>query len=243
MTPPSFPQPLDRLSDDRSPDGPPGNWRPGLVPGREKFAGSHGADRSCCSTLSAGSTRPPGGEHAGRLPGPDGPDPLASGAQPPGRLHAFDLPATPESVGAARRAVRELLTGWGTGDDVLDNAVIVTSELVTNAVNHSASERIACRLRATPGRLRIEVEDQNRAAALPTPRRPDPDDQNGRGLLLVEALSCDWGVADARRSARVVWAELTTSPDTGAPSAPHPDRSTPHSAEGRLPHGPWFTQP
>ncbi|MFF0226808.1 ATP-binding protein [Streptomyces sp. NPDC004629] len=158
-------------------------------------------------------------------------------------MHAFDLPATPASVGAARRAVRALLTSWGIDDEVRDNAVLVTSELVTNAVNHSASERIACRLHSAAGRLRIEVEDQNRAAALPAPRRPDPDDQSGRGLLLVEALSRDWGVTGTHRSARVVWAELATTTGTAPSPAPLPDRPARHPAEGRPAHGPLPTQP
>ncbi|MEU6607241.1 ATP-binding protein [Streptomyces shenzhenensis] len=243
MTPPSLPQPLDRLPDDRSSGAPAGTWRPALLPGGDRSASPRAAQWPHRSPQPASSTRPPGGEPAGRLPGPDGLDPLASGAQPARRVHAFDLPATPASVGAARRAVRALLTSWGTGEDVRDNAVIVTSELVTNAVTHSASERIACRLHSTAGRLRIEVEDQNRAAALPTPRRPDPDDQSGRGLLLVEALSRDWGVTGTHRSGRVVWAELATATDTAPSPAPQPDRPTPHSAEGRPAHGPLFPQP
>ncbi|MGW3955893.1 ATP-binding protein [Streptomyces sp. NPDC004752] len=243
MTPPSLPQPLDRLPDDRHPGAPAGTRRPMPLPGGDKSASPHAAQWPHRSPQSASPTRPPGGEHSGRLPGPDGLDPLASGAQPPHRVHAFDLPATPTSVGAARRAVRALLTRWGTDDEVRDNAVIVTSELVTNAVTHSASERIACRLHSTADRLRIEVEDQNRAAALPTPRQPDPDDQSGRGLLLVAALSRDWGVTGTRRSARVVWAELATAPDAAPSSVPHPDRLTPHSAEGRPAHAPLFTKP
>ncbi|MER6530452.1 ATP-binding protein [Streptomyces sp. NPDC001508] len=245
MTAPLLPQPLDRLPDDRSAGAAPaGAWQPAPLPGGDRSASPHAAPWPRRSPQSASSTRPPGGEHAGRLPGPDGPDPLASGSQPPGHVHALDLPATPASVAAARRAVRALLTGWGTDEEVRDNAVLVTSELVTNAVTHSASERIACRLHSTAGRLRIEVEDQNRAAALPAPRRPDPNDQSGRGLLLVEALSRDWGVTGTPRSARVVWAELATTTGAAPSPAPRPDRPTPHPDEGRPPaHGPMFTQP
>ncbi|MFJ8790723.1 ATP-binding protein [Streptomyces sp. NPDC102462] len=242
MTAPSLPQPLDRPPDDRSAGAaPPRGWRP--APGGDRSGGPHAAPWPHRPPQSAGSSRPPGGEHAGRLPGPDGPDPLASGAQPPGPAHAFELPATPASVGAARRAVRALLTSWGTDDEVRDNAVLVTSELVTNAVTHSASERIACRVHSAADRLRIEVEDQNRAAALPAPRRPDPDDQSGRGLLLVEALSLDWGVTGTHRSARVVWAELSTTAGPAPSPAPRPGRPAPHSAEGRPDHGPLSAQP
>lgn len=121
----------------------------------------------------------------------------------------FALPATPASVGAARRKMRELLGAWSVGDDAVDNALLVTSELVTNALTHTASERIVCRLRLSAGRLHVEVEDENRGGTLPSQRMPGPDEQCGRGLLLVGILSSDWGVRDAPHgSGRIVWAEL-----------------------------------
>lgn len=126
----------------------------------------------------------------------------------------FGLPATPASVGAARRRVRELLDAWGVGPDTSDNALLVTSELVTNALTHTASEQIVCRLRLTAGRLHIEVEDENRGGTLPAQRIPGPDEQCGRGLLLVGMVSSDWGVRDAPQgSGRVVWAELPDERD------------------------------
>ncbi|MEV5880866.1 ATP-binding protein [Streptomyces sp. NPDC052101] len=159
----------------------------------------------------AGVPRPPGGERLGRLPGPVGPDRLASGAPPP-RSAAFDLPARPTAVGAARRVVRDLLTAWGVPEAARHDAVLVTSELVTNALVHTAGDRIVCRLHDTADRIRIEVEDQEGGPALPAVRRAGPDDQHGRGLFLVNALSRDWDVTPIPgRPARVVWAELSSS--------------------------------
>ncbi|WP_256725393.1 ATP-binding protein [Streptomyces sp. IMTB 2501] len=161
----------------------------------------------------AGVLRPPGGERLGRLPGPVGPDRLASGVPLP-RAAAFDLPSRPTAVGTARRVVRELLTAWEVPEGPLDDAVLVTSELVTNALVHTAGDRIACRLHDTADRIRIEIEDRQGGPALPTARRPGPDDQHGRGLLLVDALSLDWGVTPIPgRPARVVWAELPSGHD------------------------------
>ncbi|MET8948788.1 ATP-binding protein [Streptomyces sp. NPDC004542] len=195
MPPPSLPQPLHRL------------------PGAGPLEPLPADGRPRRPAEAARPTRPPGGEHTGRLPGPQGPDRLASGAEPPRRTHAFVIASTPAAVAAARAGVRETLTAWGIGGDAADSAVLITSELVTNALTHSASERIGCRLLATPERLRIEVEDQNRGPLRPVPRQPDPDDQSGRGLLLVEALSTDWGLADLPgRYGRTVWAELATAP-------------------------------
>ncbi|MGW5283269.1 ATP-binding protein [Streptomyces collinus] len=167
--------------------------------------------------------RPSAGELPGRLAGPDGPGPLVcwdgppdphvTGDAPPGPTAAFELPALPPAVGTARRVVRDLLTVWGVAESVRDDAALVLSELVTNALVHAAGERVVCRVRSAADRVRLEIEDQNRGRALPFPRKPGPDDQNGRGLFLVAALSDDWGVTLAPgRPARIVWAELPTAP-------------------------------
>jgi anti-sigma regulatory factor (Ser/Thr protein kinase) len=162
----------------------------------------------------AGVPRPPGGGRLGRLPGPLGPDRLASGDPLPRSAAAFDLPAQPAAVGTARRVVRDLLTAWGVPDGTRDDAVLVTSELVTNALVHTAGERIACRLHGTADRIRIEVEDHDGGSTLPTALHAGPDDQHGRGLLLVDALSHDWGVTPLTgRPAQVVWAELRSGRD------------------------------
>ncbi|MGW7237833.1 ATP-binding protein [Streptomyces sp. NPDC054804] len=202
MAPPSLPQPLDRLPDDRIPGLP----RPALA------AGAEGPHRP---SDAAGIPRPPGGERLGRLPGPQGLDRFASGDRPVPHSLAFDLAPTPRAVGNARRSVGELLASWGVCEEACDNAVLVTSELVTNSIVHSAGRRIICRVHAVPDRIRIEVEDQSGSFTLPAPRQARPDEQNGRGLFLVDALSLDWGVTVVPEgsSARVVWAELSTAPD------------------------------
>ncbi|MGI3223019.1 ATP-binding protein [Streptomyces sp. GTA36] len=135
----------------------------------------------------------------------------------------FGLSPTPASVGVARRNVRELLSEWGASPETCDNAVLVTSELVTNALTHTASEWIVCRLRTAGGRLHIEVEDQNRGLTLPAQRSAGPDDQGGRGLMLVGMVSNDWGVKDsANGSGRVVWAVLPSQPVPSPPASSPP---------------------
>ncbi|MFE0325336.1 ATP-binding protein [Streptomyces sp. NPDC058960] len=164
-------------------------------------------------------------QSVGRLP--------AGAAQP--RTGVFDLPAVPAAVGLARTSVRRLLGRWGTGDRTTDDAVLVTSELVTNAVKHSAGDRIVCRILTDGHRLRIEVEDENRGGTLPTRRRPGPDDQGGRGLMLVGMLSGGWGVRDAPDgSGRIVWADLAPEPGETVATDPLPPQHTlrpdPHPA-------------
>ncbi len=145
-------------------------------------------------------------------------------------------------MAVARGHVRELLAAWNTDAETCDNAVLVASELVTNAIMHTASGRIVCRLRTDGARVRIEVEDEHRARPSPPvpagARRP-----GGRGLLLVGALSGDWGVKNsAYGPGHIVWAEL--SPDggdpasTGLPATTNTTRPVPHLAEGPSSHGP-----
>ncbi|MGW2930576.1 ATP-binding protein [Streptomyces sp. NPDC001156] len=158
-----------------------------------------------------------------------------SGGASPRRSDVFAVLALPAAVGVARSNVRALLARWGTGHRTVDNAVLVTSELVTNAVMHGAGERIVCRLRTDGHRLHIEVQDENRGGTLPALRSPHPDDQSGRGLVLVDALSSDWWARDAPLgSGRVVWAELSPQPGealvTVPPAVPHL-RPAPHPAD------------
>ncbi|GGZ26516.1 ATP-binding protein [Streptomyces poonensis] len=197
MAPPSLPQPAGR---------PAGRPRPSPT-GRPQETGPLPETEPLQATTSPLSAVP--AQASGiRLPAQRRPA-HADGPREPHRTEAFDLPATPTSVAAARRTVRAALAGWAVDEDTSDNAVLVVSELVTNVLTHTSSARIVCRLRTEGGRLRIEVEDQNRGGTLPRRRQPASDDQNGRGLMLVGALSHDWGVRDtACGSGRVVWAEL-----------------------------------
>ncbi|WP_234046768.1 ATP-binding protein [Streptomyces adelaidensis] len=156
--------------------------------------------------------------------------PLEAEAYEPHRAGVFGLPAVPASAGEARRTVRELLGEWEVRPETLEDALLITSELVTNALTHTRSEWIVCRLQITGRRLRIEVEDQSGGLSQPARRRPGPDDQNGRGLMLVGMLSSDWGVGDTpQRSGRVVWAEL---PSEGRETAEPAPPTAPYTNEG-----------
>ncbi|MEV5906362.1 ATP-binding protein, partial [Streptomyces sp. NPDC052127] len=95
------------------------------------------------------------------------------------RLGRADLRAVPET----RRALRELLRGWGRPGRS-ETAELLTSELVTNALVHTDDDAV---LTATvsPSGLRVEVRDS--VAQRPRPRVPSADEAtHGRGLVLVE---------------------------------------------------------
>lgn len=122
--------------------------------------------------------------------------------------YCFALPAQPESVAGARRLTRARLDKWRLDDDAHEAAILIVSELVTNAVVHTASSRVVCELRCLDNRLRIAVQDQGHQPGGPQLCR-SADDEHGRGLLLVDAMCTAWGSRDAGDgSGRIVWAEL-----------------------------------
>ncbi|MFH9429071.1 ATP-binding protein [Streptomyces sp. NPDC017615] len=115
------------------------------------------------------------------------------------------LPREPGSAGLARRLVRAALTAWGM-HDLADDAVLVASELVANAVRHARRESVRVVVeRSTPGTVRVAVADFSRS--LPEPRTPNDHDESGRGLVVVMALATNWGT-DERHWGKVVWADL-----------------------------------
>ncbi|MFF3646023.1 ATP-binding protein [Streptomyces sp. NPDC002564] len=123
---------------------------------------------------------------------------------------SFALAPRPGSVAQARRLMREQLDGWAVrDDDACDAAALVLSELVTNAVVHTASRRIICELCADSEKLRIAVRDEGCGSGTPRPAHRGADEEHGRGLLLVDAVSSAWGVHDAGPGVGLtVWAEL-----------------------------------
>lgn len=117
---------------------------------------------------------------------------------------SFRLPARGEAVAEARRLVRAQLRACGCDEDTLETAVLLVSELTTNAVRHTASPAFVCRVALHDGRVRLEVEDFGGTPDLPRRREPGPGDVDGRGLLLVDALCEEWYVTAGPHGGRVV---------------------------------------
>jgi serine phosphatase RsbU (regulator of sigma subunit)/anti-sigma regulatory factor (Ser/Thr protein kinase) len=115
---------------------------------------------------------------------------------------SWKLPSELTSAHRARTLIRRPLKRWGLGE-LIPNAELLVSELVTNAVRY-AQGQIGLRL-VLEGGLVIEVNDDS--AALPRLRHPDDQDERGRGLQVVSQIAQRWG---ARRavSGKVVWCEL-----------------------------------
>jgi serine/threonine-protein kinase RsbW len=124
------------------------------------------------------------------------------------------LPAAEPAAGLARQATREAVAAWQLGE-LADAAVLLVSELVTNAVQHAAPGPSGTVLRLEYGGswLRIEVHDAS--PHVPEPRIPDWLDESGFGLMLVDALAAKWGVQQTTQG-KAVWAELDARPGGAA---------------------------
>lgn len=113
------------------------------------------------------------------------------------------------SVATARSFVRDTLQGWGFGD-VVDDAVVLTSELVTNAVVHAGTAADVLCLRSDHG-VRIEVADRYPEREVPLQSAAvsmgSPDREGGRGLQLCAALAGRWGV-EYTPTHKNVWFQL-----------------------------------
>jgi serine/threonine-protein kinase RsbW len=121
----------------------------------------------------------------------------------------FHLPALGACVAEARRRLRTLLGDQGIGGEVREDAGLVLSELFTNAIRYSDSERITCALRVAGNLVRLEVADQGRGLTEPQSREAGVDEESGRGLQLVDALALAWGVQSCPDGqGRLVWAVL-----------------------------------
>ncbi|MEU7135231.1 ATP-binding protein [Streptomyces sp. NPDC046261] len=113
----------------------------------------------------------------------------------------------PKAVGLARSELRAALVDWGL-TQIEDQALIVLSELVTNAVKHAHTspgreiETSFCR--GTCG-VRIAVDDADETP----PRIRTGGATSGRGLILVAEMADRWGVRPRRGIGKSVWAVVT----------------------------------
>lgn len=116
------------------------------------------------------------------------------------------LPDGPEGASFARRAMQRAAVLWKLDRDTTETALLLVSELATNAIRHGAPP-VRLSLRLEQDRLRVEVTDSS--PALPQVARPGPDQTGGRGLLIVQQLAAKWGArALPRHLGKTVWFDL-----------------------------------
>ena len=147
------------------------------------------------------------------LPHMDGPTDdvtllLVQFPEPPRSSVGVMLQAAPGSAAVARRFVGKTLAEWG-HQGHLDTACLLVSEIVTNALRH-AHAPLDLRLHLTSREIITEITDDS--THLPYRHLPDPDDEGGRGLMLVDALAADWGTRPAD-TGKTVWFTIPLEPD------------------------------
>ena len=127
-------------------------------------------------------------------------------------------PHRADSVRAVRAFLARLLDGWGLEDAVIDDAGLLASELMSNAVRQG-SGIVELRVAVEAGRLHVAVHDDS---DLPTTGRADPARNGGPGLWIVHCVARDWGTDQTEdEPGKTVWFELTTvqAPEGAPPTS------------------------
>ena len=108
------------------------------------------------------------------------------------------------AVRQARTVTASVLARWQCTQDCVDDAVLIVSEMVTNAVRHGQG-RVRLKLRRGAHVLRLEVRDGSPRLPMLLPVAADAE--CGRGLRIVTALAHRWGTTRVR-GGKIVWAEV-----------------------------------
>ncbi|MFE9820417.1 ATP-binding protein [Streptomyces sp. NPDC005773] len=112
-------------------------------------------------------------------------------------------------VAGLRRVVRRHLRSWGL-TDVVDAAEICVSELVANVIRHvGEGTPVTLAIEMNGTHLRVALRDPE-TRVLPTLVHAGADDESGRGMALLDAVSTRWGVILGSES-KMVWCDLATS--------------------------------
>ncbi|MBR7825957.1 ATP-binding protein [Actinospica sp. MGRD01-02] len=136
-----------------------------------------------------------------------------------------DFAAIPGVTGLSRGWLGGVLDHWDADEESIEIALLLVSELVTNAAIASGrvtgppvplpGERVSTIVvRATAAATRLRVEVWDSSLTLPTVKHVDVDSEDGRGLFLVEELSHEWGcrpgaIPPREEPGKIVWFSLS----------------------------------
>lgn len=115
------------------------------------------------------------------------------------------VPRSPQASAELRSLLWTTFACWRVSGEQLDDAALVLSELVGNAVRHADGPSLSVRLRRSGEVLRIAVQDDSPAP--PQWRDASWGDETGRGMHIVDALSSRWGW-EPHPTGKVVWADV-----------------------------------
>jgi anti-sigma regulatory factor (Ser/Thr protein kinase) len=129
----------------------------------------------------------------------------------------LELAALPSAVSCARGHVRMVAREWGLAD-LASTAELLASELVTNAVQASERLRIRAdvpavhvvRLWLVSDQISMVIHVWDASEEMPVRCQATPDEERGRGLLLVDSLGKEWG-AYRKPVGKVVWVMITSA--------------------------------
>lgn len=116
------------------------------------------------------------------------------------------FPAEPQSPSRARDFVCGQLAAHGL-DSMVDDARLVVSELATNAMRHAGTP-FAVTILFGSGSVVISVQDRSSVGPVVIPRQSSGEDLGGRGLMIVDQVSRDWGVSSEPAGTKSVWASF-----------------------------------
>jgi anti-sigma regulatory factor (Ser/Thr protein kinase) len=114
----------------------------------------------------------------------------------------------PYALSAPNLARQHLLT-WAAHlpDNAMDDALLLTSELVTNAVRHGAPE-VALQVTFDPPHITVVVIDGGRQVPVLPPQPAAKDSPSGRGLRLVDEIATRWGITRESTDHTCVWFQI-----------------------------------
>ncbi|MET8563474.1 ATP-binding protein [Streptomyces flaveolus] len=120
------------------------------------------------------------------------------------------VPPVPGAVSAIRRCAAAALADWRVSPEIVEDGLLVVSELATNAIIHArppAELRLSWEASDGGGTLRVEVTDAGPARPAGQPLGGIDPDEHGRGEAIVHALATRHGIG-VRRGGVTRWAEL-----------------------------------
>ncbi|ABW09502.1 hypothetical protein Franean1_0034 [Parafrankia sp. EAN1pec] len=133
------------------------------------------------------------------------------------RVAVARFPPTTAAVPDLRASTVRTLTRWSVDPDAVDVAEVVVCELASNAVKASGPDDVvALRLTICDAVLTIEMWDASTAPPVLTVAHPDQE--SGRGLVLVDAVSLRWAWYRSRTGGKVTWAQLPAATTPAVPT-------------------------
>jgi anti-sigma regulatory factor (Ser/Thr protein kinase) len=126
-------------------------------------------------------------------------------------ISALELAPLPSAIPCFRLHAAAVLREWGLPRDLVEDAQMLVSELMTNAMDASAvlPERPPITLRLLAGDTSLVIEAWDQSPLDLEPRQAGAGAESGRGLTVVAALSTPWGCQRTGYRRKVAWAELT----------------------------------